>query len=321
MKLRLAPVPRSALVLGFALVALALAACSPAKLINGLVSDKTYRFEGGAAYGGAPRQLLDVYRPLANTAPAEGARPLVVFFYGGTWSGGDRASYRFVGEALASRGAVVVLPDYRLSPQVRYPVFVRDSALAVKWALDNAARLGADPKQVYVMGHSSGGYNAAMVALDARWLREAGASPNQLAGWIGLAGPYDFLPIENPQARVAFNWPDTSPDSQPIAHVTAAAPRALLMAASGDKLVNPVRNTQQMAERLRNAGVPVQTRVFDNLSHMTLIGAVAGPLEWLGGPVLPPLLDFLGLAPRAANTILHLPPTAVRTAINERATQ
>ena len=321
MKLCLAFVPRSALALGLALVASALAACSPARLINGLVSDKTYRFEGAVAYGSAPRQLFDVYRPLADTAPAEGARPLVVFFYGGTWSGGERATYKFVGEALASRGAVVVVPDYRLSPQVRYPVFVRDSALAVKWALDNAARLGADPKRVFVMGHSSGGYNAAMVALDPRWLAESGASPRQLAGWIGLAGPYDFLPIENPQARVAFSWPETPRDSQPIVHASPAAPRTLLLAASGDKSVNPVRNTRQMATKLRAAGVEVQTREFDNLGHMTLIGALAGPLEWIGGPVLPPLLDFIGLAPRAADTILHLPPTAVRTAINERATQ
>lgn len=297
MKLRLASVPRSALVLGLALVASALAACSPIKLLNGLVSERSYRFEGAVAYGSAPRQRLDVYRPLPATSPAEGARPLVVFFYGGTWSSGERASYKFVGEALAARGAVVVVPEYGLSPAHRYPVFVRDSALAVKWALDNAPRLGADPKKVFVMGHSSGGYNAAMVALDARWLGESGASPKQLAGWIGLAGPYDFLPIENPQARVAFNWPQTPRDSQPIEYPSPAAPRALLMAATKDSSVNPVRNTRQMAARLRAAGVEVQTHEFDNLSHMTLIGALAGPLEWIGGPVLPPLLDFIGLPP------------------------
>jgi acetyl esterase/lipase len=306
MHLRPVFIARSVYVLALAIAASVLAACSPAGLINSLVSDKTHRLERAVPYGGAPRQLLDVYRPLAATAPAEGARPLVVFFYGGTWSGGDRASYKFVGEALASRGAVVVVPDYGLSPTFRYPVFVRDSALAAKWALDNAARLGADPKRVFVMGHSSGGYNAAMVALDARWLAEAGASPKQLAGWIGLAGPYDFLPIENPQARVAFNWPDTPRDSQPLAHVSPAAPRTLLMAATKDESVNPVRNTQQLAARLRAAGVDVQTREFDNLGHMTLIGAVAGPFEWIGGPVLPPLLGFLGLpadpAKRAGDT-------------------
>ncbi|SCX71475.1 alpha/beta hydrolase [Variovorax sp. EL159] len=273
-----------------------LSACSPIKVLNGLVPADTYQFQGGIAYGKAPRQMLDVYQPLPSTPPARGARPLVVFFFGGTWTNGDRASYKFVGEALASRGAVVVIPDYGLSPVFTYPVFVRDSALAVKWALDNAAQLGADPKQVYMMGHSSGGYNAAMVALDERWLAEVGVSPKQLAGWIGLAGPYDFLPIGDPQAQVAFNWPDTPPDSQPLAHVTPAAPRALLMAAAKDELVYPDRNTGQMAAALRAAGVPVEVQLFDNLSHVTLIGAFARPIQWLGGPVLPPVMGFLGLA-------------------------
>ena len=272
-----------------------LAACSPIKLVDRLTPRDTYFGETGIAYGAEPRQQLDLYRPLPETMPAEGRRPLIVFFYGGTWTTGERASFKFVGEALASRGAVVVLPDYGRSPAFRYPGFVQDSALAVKWALDNAARLGADPKQVYVMGHSSGGYNAAMVALDARWLGAVGGSPKQLAGWIGLAGPYDFLPIENPDAQVAFNWPDTPADSQPLMHASAAAPRTLLIAATKDKLVNPVRNTGQMAARLRAAGVPVETREFDDLSHITLIGAVAKPLHWLGGPVLPPVQAFLGL--------------------------
>lgn len=279
-----------------AIAAAVLAACSPVKVLNGLVPTDTYQFEGDIAYGPAPRQRLDVYQPLPSTPPARGARPLVVFFFGGTWSSGDRASYRFIGEALAARGAVVVVPDYGLSPAFTYPVFVRDSALAVKWALDNAAQWGADPRQVYVMGHSSGGYNAAMVALDARWLAEVGASPKQLAGWIGLAGPYDFLPIGDPQAQAAFNWPDTPRDSQPLAHVGPDAPRTLLLAASKDNLVNPERNTGRMAAALRAAGVPVQVQRFDNLSHVTLIGAFARPVQWLGGPVLPPVVGFLGLA-------------------------
>jgi acetyl esterase/lipase len=272
-----------------------LAACSPIKLVDRLTPRDTYLAEPDIAYGGEPRQQLDVYRPLPETAPAEGKRPLIVFFYGGTWTTGERASFRFVGEALASRGAVVVIPDYRLSPQVRYPAFVRDSALAMKWGLDNAARLGADPAQVYVMGHSSGGYNAAMVALDPRWLGELGASPKQLAGWIGLAGPYDFLPMGDPDAQRAFDWPNTPRSSQPMAHVSAAAPRTLLLAATKDTLVDPVRNTDQMARRLRADGVDVQVQTFDNLSHVTLIGAVATPIRWIGGPVVPPLLAFVGL--------------------------
>ena len=145
------------------------------------------------------------------------------------------------------------------------------------------------------MGHSSGAYNAAMVALDGRWLAETGAQPKQLAGWIGMAGPYDFLPIDDPLARVAFDWPATPPDSQPYAHAGADAPRTLLMAARDDASVDPVRNTARLAAKLRAAGVEVRTESFDDLGHVTLIGAVARPLAWIGGPVLPPILEFIGL--------------------------
>lgn len=279
-----------------------LSACSPVKLVDRLTPDNTYVAQDGIAYGSDARQKLDVYQPLPARAAAQGQRPLIVFFYGGTWSSGDRAMYRFVGEALASQGAIVVIPDYRLSPGVTYPVFLQDSARAMKWALDNAARLGADPTRVYAMGHSSGGYNAAMLALDPRWLGEVGASPKQLAGWIGLAGPYDFLPIDDPAAQRAFDWPNTPRDSQPIHHVTAASPPALLMAASKDRVVDPVRNTEQMVAKLRAAGVRVETREFDDLGHVTLIGAVARPIRWIGGPVVPPILTFVGLAPEKPGT-------------------
>ncbi|MEO7391717.1 MAG: alpha/beta hydrolase, partial [Ramlibacter sp.] len=200
-----------------ALLSAPLAGCSAAGLLDAVVPRGSYRGREGVPYGGDSRQRLDVFLPLQ---PANAA-PLVVFFYGGSWTRGDRADYRFVGEALASAGVVTVVADYRLSPQVRYPEFLADCALAMKWAFDHARELGADEGRVHVMGHSAGAYNAAMLALDARWLAAAGLTPQRLAGWIGLAGPYDFLPIVNPDARVAFDWPATAPDTQPIAHATS----------------------------------------------------------------------------------------------------
>jgi acetyl esterase/lipase len=216
----------------------------------------------------------------------------VVFFYGGSWTTGERATYKFVGEALASRGIAVVIADYRLSPQVKYPVFLQDSAQAMRWTFDHLTELGADPRQVFVMGHSAGGYNAAMLALDARWLAGAGLKPAQLAGWIGLAGPYDFLPIVNPDARVAFDWPATPADSQPLVHASAASPPALLLAARSDTLVNPVRNSEAMARKLEAAGVPAALEVYGGVSHVTLVAALARPLRGLA-PVLDRIESFV----------------------------
>ena len=139
-----------------------------------------------------------------------------------------------------------MIPDYRPSPQVRYPVFVQDSALAMKWGFDNAARLGADPKQVYVMGHSSGGYNAGWSHSTSAGCAEVGGSPKQLAGWIGLAGPYDSC-RSAPGRAGRLQWPGTPRDSQPLAHAFASQGTRLADRRRQGKLVNPVRNTGQMA--------------------------------------------------------------------------
>lgn len=265
-----------------------LQACSPLRIINALAPSSTYALTSGQAYGPNARQKIDVYQPNPPVPDA----PVVVFFYGGSWTTGERADYLFAGEALASRGIVTLVADYRLSPEARYPVFLQDSALAVKWAADNAQRFGGDPRKLYVMGHSAGGYNAAMVALDPRWLGAVGMRPGQLAGFIGIAGAYDFLPIAIPEVQVAFNWPNTPPDSQPLWHASPAAPRALLLAARNDTLVNPVRNTEGLSKKLRDAGVPVQTEMLDGVSHVTIIGSLAKPLRLLA-PVLDRVAEFV----------------------------
>jgi acetyl esterase/lipase len=266
----------------------AVVACSPLSAINAVTSGSASDKELGISYGDDPRNKLDIYRPRNSNSAA----PVVVFFYGGSWNMGSRSDYAFVGEALAGRGIVAVLADYRLYPQVRYPDFVDDSARAVAWTLKEIQRHGGDPKRVFVMGHSAGAYNAAMVAIDTRWLAAAGASTDALRGLIGLAGPYDFIPINDKNVRPVFFYPDTPPASQPINHVTAAAPPALLIASHTDKLVDPVRNTGGLANRLRSVGVAVDEVYFDNTSHASLIGAIAWPLRGIA-PVLDTVVKFV----------------------------
>ena len=265
-----------------------LAACSPLKVLNSLTPGSTFIKTRDIAYGSDPRQKLDVYQPRQAVPGA----PVVVFFYGGSWNSGSRSDYDFVGEALASRGMVAVLADYRLYPQVRYPAFLEDAARAVAWTHDHIGEFGADPRRLYLMGHSSGAYNVAMLALDSRLLGQVGLTPQIIKGWIGLAGPYDFLPIRNPEVRPVFFYPDSPSDSQPINHVSRGAPPALLIASSEDSLVNPQRNTGGLASKLRAAGVPVQEFYFSRTGHATLVAALSRPLRGLA-PVLERVSGFV----------------------------
>ncbi|MGV8918239.1 MAG: alpha/beta hydrolase [Pseudomonas sp.] len=265
-----------------------LTACSPLKMLNALTPGSTFTKVSDVAYGDDPRNKLDVYTPVDRPSNA----PVVVFFYGGSWNSGSRTDYDFVGEALASRGIVVVVADYRLYPQVRYPAFLEDSARAVAWAYKHAGEYGGDPTHLYVMGHSSGAYNAAMVALDPSLLAAVGLKPSVLSGWIGLAGPYDFLPVDVPAVKPVFFFPNSPPESQPINHVSSDSPPALLMASRDDDIVNPTRNTAGMAARLRADQVPVRELYFARTSHATLVGAFSRPLRSLA-PVLDDVVDFI----------------------------
>lgn len=271
-----------------ALASLPLAGCS-AQALNALVPSNTFDFAGDIAYGPDARHRLDVYRPAS--APARS--PLAVFFYGGSWTRGERADYRFVGEALASAGIVTVIADYRLSPQVQWREILDDCARATRWSMDAATRLGSSPARVHLVGHSAGAYNASMLALDGRWLGAHGLQHTDMAGWVGLAGPYDFLPPTDPEVQAAFDWPSTSIDSQPIAHADSSAPRTLLLAAREDKVVDPRRNSEALAAKLSKAGRPVRLRVLDGVNHVTLIASMAAPLRLLA-PVRDEVVQFLG---------------------------
>ncbi|OYV02182.1 MAG: esterase [Burkholderiales bacterium PBB5] len=267
-----------------------LVACAPVAALNGLAALQGRLWQRDLPFGPDAHQRCDLYRPAGAPPPA--GWPLVVFFYGGSWSSGRRADYRFVGEALASHGVLALVADYRLYPQVRYPAFLQDAAAALALGIAQAKTWGGHAQRVFVMGHSAGAYNAAMLALDGRWLAAHQLSPDRLAGWIGVAGPYDFLPIRTPVVQAVFGHPNVAADTQPVAHVAGSAVPALLLAAAQDTLVDPQRNTVALARALRAQGTPVQARLLDGVDHATVLGALAWPLQGRA-PVLSSVLAFV----------------------------
>jgi acetyl esterase/lipase len=225
-------------------------------------------------YAAGARHSLDVCRP--KTAAAA---PVVVFFYGGGWRSGRKETYRYVARALARRGYVSVVPDYRVYPEVKYPDFLDDGARAVRWVKDNAARFGGDPEKIFVMGHSAGAHIAAMLSVDGRWLQKVGLSPSRdIAGLIGIAGPYDFLPLRDGVYKAIFGG--NRAETQPVSHVAPGAPAALLVTGEKDNIVDP-GNSTRFAERLRAAGNDATVRIYPRIGHFAIAAALASILRWL----------------------------------------
>jgi acetyl esterase/lipase len=259
---------------------------SPADLLNLWKPNGAWEQYDGLAYGRKPRQKLDVYKP-RHAAKA----PVLVFFYGGSWQGGSRDLYPFVGASLAAQGIVTIVPDYSIFPPVRFPTFVDDAARAVRFARDNATQWGGDPARLVLMGHSAGAYIAAMLSFDPQWLRRVDLnSKTDLAAFVGLAGPYDFLPIESRILRTIFGGANRT-ETQPISFVTGKEAPSLLITARRDRLVSP-GNSRRMAAKIHAHGGVAEERTYGGVGHFTLIGAFAPGLRVLA-PVLRDVTQFV----------------------------
>lgn len=284
---------RVPLVLGLLVVA---AGCSGTQLLNNLSPRTGYHKTTDVPFDAATGLQLDVYAP-RNVPKA----PVVVFFFPGRWSMGDKADYRFVAKGLTSRGILAVLPNYRLYPEVRFPAFVEDAAQAVEWTRRNIAAYGGDPERIFVMGHSSGAHLAAMLALDDTYLRNAGGDPAWLKGMIGLSGPYDFPPGDAPDLSDMFGPPENFDLAQPIHYMDGTNPPMLLLLGHDDNAVN-VQNTIRLAAAVERAGGPVQTVLYPSLGHGLMVAALSSFYRMEARP-----LDFV-------DDFVHARPPGLRTA-------
>jgi acetyl esterase/lipase len=267
------------------LVVLLLRVCSPLPVLNTQAPAASITITQDIAYGEGPRRRLDVYAPRQSRTPA----PVLVFFYGGGWRNGMKQWHRYIGAALAARGMLVAIPDYRQYPEVRFPAFMDDAAAAVAWVHANAARFGGDPKRLFLMGHSAGGQIVTLLAVDATYLRSVGMAPDDVCGVIGLAGAYDLRPANPAEfpAIPAEDWPL----SRPVNHVTLQAPPMLLLIGAADGVVE-AGNTLRLAELLCAAGVAVTVARYPGIDHMALMEALAGPLMFLA-PVRAASIKFI----------------------------
>jgi acetyl esterase/lipase len=247
-----------------AVILLNLARCAPADLLNATIPTGGLTISHDIAYGDEPREKLDIYRP----AQASGL-PVVVFIYGGSWRTGSKAMYR-------------------LYPQVIYPAFLQDCARAVAWAQSHRAVIGSNGP-LFLMGHSAGAYNAAMMGLDPEWLAATGTPLADVAGVIGLAGPYDFLPITDPDIIPVF--PDAGAATQPITYAGPGKPPLLLLTGTDDREVRP-RNTLALAAKMQAAHGQVTVHTYKGIGHVGLITAIAPIFQWRA-PVLRDVMAFI----------------------------
>jgi acetyl esterase/lipase len=256
-------------------------ACNGAQLLNVAASDAGV-VQLDQSYGPLARHRYDVYSPQTMTAET----PTLVFIHGGSWQNGVKNQYRFVGAAFADAGVQTVVINYRLYPEVIFPDFMSDAALAIAHIKQEVA--GARP--MVIAGHSAGAQIAALLAGDPRYLAAAGTDICATTkAMIGISGPYTFTPVA-PEFRAIFP-PDRLEAARPQNFTTNRRPPTQLLHGTADTTVLPDKSTD-FAAALTQAGNQVETRLYDGVDHIMIIGAIA-PLVRRAAPTFNDMLGFI----------------------------
>ncbi len=246
--------------------------------------------QAGADIGfGDKGQKLDIWA--AEDTAKSANKPVLIFFHGGGWVKGTRQDYAFAAKAYARQGFVVVVPDYRKVPHVRFPAFLEDGAQGVRWVQDNIAGYGGDPKNIALSGHSAGAHTAVLLGLDTRWLNSAGADPSNVTAVVGLSGPYDFYPFDKKRSIDAMSHYKDPAATQPINFVRADAPPMLVITSSEDTTVRP-RNAESLEAKLNAVGADANMINYQGLDHEDVVMALSVPFRDKA-PVLDDSVTFL----------------------------
>ncbi len=268
-------------------------AAASLKFINALARVPGDRLQTNIAYGPHPENQLDIYLPpQSQPTSAQANAPVIVFFYGGCWGAClkfYKSDYRFVAESLAKEGYVVVLPDYRYHPNVKFPAIMTDATAAVEWVNENIEQYGGDPAQLFLSGHSAGAQMAVLLTLNEDYLHSK--IHNNIKGFIGLAGPYDFLPFDQAYQPILFGPEENYPISQPINYVDGNEPPLLLLYGNDDTIVFP-RNIENLSAKVNQLGGEVEVHRYDRIDHSGIVGALSVPFR-NRQPVYADILNFL----------------------------
>ena len=268
------------------LLALLMSGCAQLLFVTANTSNLAFNGEivEDVAYGNLTQQKLDIFIPEVSEQDAT-RFPVVVFIHGGRWTFGNKNQYRFVGAKLASLGYVAVLPNTRLYPDVLFPAFVEDAALAVDWIINNIHQYNGNT-DLFLTGHSSGAHIGALLVADERYLNALGQSPNAISAFAGMAGPYDFVPKED-DLKIIFGPPENYNQMVVSNFIGGDEPPMLLMYSLNDETVH-VRNLELLKTKIQSQQGVVETRLYDEGRHAGIVAA----FSWANPSGLPVVKDL-----------------------------
>ena len=144
--------------------------------------------------------LARIYQPVRP-----GPFPMMIDLHGGAWCNGDRTNDVLLCEALARSGIVVAALDFRAPPDAGYPGAMADINFAIRWLKSKAKDFNSDPTKVGLVGISSGGHQAMLVAMRPADARYAEISRAETTGFDATVGCVVLCwPVIDPLGRYLY---------------------------------------------------------------------------------------------------------------------
>jgi arylformamidase len=227
---------------------------------------QNYRCELNIRIGDTPREALDIYYP-----KGEGPFPIHIFFHGGYWKSNNKESSAYVADSLVPFGAIAVIAEYTLIPEVRMDELLRQCRQAVSWVWKNAEKIGGRQDQITISGHSAGGHiTASMLATD--WPSYDSTMPTSpLKAAVATSGLYDLSPVQLCSQNDDLNLSDEEVQNFSPINQAPKCQAKVWLPVGGDEGPEFIRQTEEMAASWAAKGVQIHSTVESGHDHFTIM--------------------------------------------------
>jgi len=251
----------------------------------------TLRCSLDLAYGSAPGEKLDVFRP-----PGDGLAPVQIYIHGGYWSSNDKADCSYVALGFTGAGCVTIVINYGLIPGVDMTELVRQCRMALCWVFRSARKFGGDPQRIYVTGHSAGAHLAVMLLTTDFAAIDPTVPRDVIRGAVALSGIYDLEPIRLSFVNKTLNLTEEDVARFSPVRLRPLMPKTrLLLAVGGEEGEEYLRQSRDLAEAWRGEMPNLSTAVLPQTDHFSIRAALDDP----GSEVCRLISAQMGLPPPA----------------------
>ena len=215
-------------------------------------------------YGPSAAETLDVFTVAGRNAPVQ------VFFHGGYWKMLHKDDFSYVAYGLQPAGAITVVVNYALIPEVDMDELVRQCRAALAWVYRHAESFGGDRARIYISGHSAGGHLTAMLMATEWSMFELGLPADLVKGGCGISGLYDLEPIRlcylNDDLELT---PEAAERNSPV-RLARHAKGPLLLPVGGLEGPEYLRQSETLAEHWRDQGAAPEVMVMAGQDHFSI---------------------------------------------------